>query len=322
MLEVVNDNYMNLLPDEIMLYIGSFMDVDNKLILGRTNHRNYGIFFIESVVEKVSHKLLEYVSQGEQDKAEVLIKKYPQALVHRSNITDWTDGDFESISPWEYVLWALDTRYMVNMMLSCIPNNSLGKQILQKLIEQYQIVKTKGVKYTREGILIRENHFNFDIMINKLEVYVQNYDIWNCLDRAAYWKNEIGKEQRNLIVHARQHFCDPNNSFNPTPDFKCEKFMRCLKVYDSLYERWLIWDNTVRSHTSKLGQSFAICRGNIYTESATISSEVGITAASLDMSAIQSLKKERLEDFKMIEEKLELLSNLVYDRNNIRQPSC
>lgn len=63
----------------------------------------------------------------------MILKKYPELLQERITFTDKSGRVFKDTSIWEYVIWALDMRYMAPMMLECVPHNKQG-EVLRKVI--------------------------------------------------------------------------------------------------------------------------------------------------------------------------------------------
>lgn len=99
---------------------------------------------LEKKINKNLPKLLTHVVRGEQKEAESILKCLPELLTVRDRVVDPSGRDFYQVSPWEYMLWAMDTRYMGQMMLNCIPEGSEGDGIRQACIAQYQAIHANG----------------------------------------------------------------------------------------------------------------------------------------------------------------------------------
>jgi hypothetical protein len=82
-------------------------------------------------------KLLHHVMRGEHDEVRALLTKNIELLCIRSKGIDCSGREFESISSFEYALWALD-KHMWDTMLSCIPKNEKGDEVLSQLRSQYR----------------------------------------------------------------------------------------------------------------------------------------------------------------------------------------
>src|SRR4051794_1480736 len=79
------------------------------------------------VNEKLLNQLLQYVVEGEQDKAEELIKKDKTLLYQAGSVKDLSDREFKSITAFQYALWAFDW-HMYTMIQNYLP---LEAQITQ-----------------------------------------------------------------------------------------------------------------------------------------------------------------------------------------------
>ncbi len=121
-------------------------------------------------------QLLYHVVRGDEHEAvRALLKETIDLLYKKGSITDCSGRKFESISPFEYALWALD-KHMWDLMLDCIPKNAKGNEVLAHLQSQYkafkiqvkaseekvEIPQIKGATYWLNGIAITECHFNFN----------------------------------------------------------------------------------------------------------------------------------------------------------------
>src|SRR5436189_271646 len=82
------------------------------------------------------HKLLHHVVRSDHNAVRALLTKGMGLLFKRKPIIDCSGRIFESISPFEYALWALD-KHMWDTMLSCIPQDETGNKVLRLLQTQY-----------------------------------------------------------------------------------------------------------------------------------------------------------------------------------------
>jgi hypothetical protein len=250
----------------------------------------------------------------QQDKAERLLKTSPELMIIRTTFTDASGRTFSNISAFEYVLWALDTRYMVNMMLNCLPHNEVGLMIAKTLKKQYEHVAKEGVTYTLKGKTITEKHFDCSVLINALQTYAGNYDQWNGPQCQHYWCTDVGMEQRYLPAHMIQHYCDPNTPFFPTPSFTAEQFVRTLKFFNWDNGQEMTWSGSPASEDSVLDVNFGIIRAS--RGGAWMLAWVGC-GTDPDLVALTALSKVRTEDFTLLGSRLEnLCQNLIELKNS------
>ena len=203
-------------------------------------------------------KLLVCVAWGQQDEVEKLLKTSPELMLEKTTFTDCSGRTFSNISAFEFVLWALDTRYMVNMMFNCLPKDENGLKLAKELEEQYDHHQEHGVTYTLEGQTITEKHFDFSVLINALQAYVDNFDKWGWEQREAHWCKVVGKAQCYVPAHVMQHYCEPNVPFYPLPKFEAEQFIRSLKFYNYVNSTEMSWAGITSSADSVLGTHFGI----------------------------------------------------------------
>jgi hypothetical protein len=111
-------------------------------------------------------KLLHHVVCGDYDAVYAMLQKDISLIFKKGLVTDCSGRTFESLSGFEYALWALD-KHMWAMMLDCIPQNEEGNQLLEKLLFQYNKVNEHGITYKLNGITTTEKHFDFKNTILK-----------------------------------------------------------------------------------------------------------------------------------------------------------
>jgi hypothetical protein len=205
------------------------------------------------------------VATGDQVGAEKGLKINPELLLQRGTVTDFSGRTFVNITAFEYALWALDTRYMCNMMLDCLSelgDETRGEVIKQGLLRQYKsFEKNKGVDYTiRNGEARHEKHFDFLPLLKALKDYVDNFDIWDWPKKDNHWCTVVGLMQCGLPAHVRQHYCDPDESFHPTPAFNKNTFKRSLAFYNYVTGYNEIWGSCGLVNLSGLGFNFGVAR--------------------------------------------------------------
>lgn len=236
-----------------------------------------------------------------------MLEEHPELLVQSGSVIDPSGRHFKNIKPFELVLWTMDVRYMANMVLDCIPKDKKGDEIRIELLKQYKAViedfdaekKTGGVYYTLNGEKHHEKHFDFQPLINAFDTYVKNNEDWDYKERKRYWFQVIGKKLGMLPMHVRHHYCDPDESFDPTPTFDKKELKRSLKFNNYFKKEWLVWDSGLVG----LGVNFGIFRQSLRWASLS-SSVLATVAAGVDLAAVSGLCKRRMEDLELLKKQL------------------
>lgn len=321
----------NELPDDVVTdHISSFFNSNSKELSGLVlmNKEYYTLFkqniqpkrilsaLLKSFIsgdQKTSDKILKvypefqinqllwYVVSGNQIKAYEILKQNPKLLLERGSIIDMSGRHFNSITPFELVLWNMDVRYMAGMMLNCIPENEDGNEINKKLLLQYNNVEEKGVNFTLNGKQCNEKHFSYQPLIDKLRTYVTNFYSWDYNKRVDFWCKEVGKEQFMLTVEGRNQYCHLTRSFYPKPDFKEEHLERNLTFYNYLKNKEQVWDSGLIG----LGTDFGILR---WCCGRGLGNEDMAVLVDDDFAAISRLCEVRTKDHAALKERLELSS--------------
>ena len=75
------------------------------------------------VAQRSLGELLTYVADGEQDKAEELIRKDRNLLLHIGTVNDLSGREFKLITAFQYALWAMDW-HMWTMIQKYLPQEA------------------------------------------------------------------------------------------------------------------------------------------------------------------------------------------------------
>ena len=145
-------------------------------------------------------ELLQYVAEGEQDKAEALIQTDKNLLLHTGTVKDLSGREFKPITAFQYALWAMDC-HMWTMIQKYLPQEAQAQQL--------QELETKGTAYGK--------HFSLQGLTGALQTYVDNYGngiITTCSD---HWCKVVGGEQKLLPAHVVNEYCRPDRPFEPCP---------------------------------------------------------------------------------------------------------
>ncbi len=252
------------------------------------------------------HERLAYaVTAGHQDSVEAILKKHPELLVERLSFRDKSGRLFRDTTVWEYVLWALDVRYMAPMMLQCLPHSEQGDALRTELDEQFDKVEKNGVTYELAGQSYTESHYDFAI-IAALTDYVGNFANRDPAARGRAWCTIVGGSQWLVPAHVVQHYCDPDESFDPIPKFTKVKLTRSLKFYNwttNKYESWY----ASRSCSSGLGLNFAIARsGSARSCGGGRRAGWWQEASAIDLAAMTTLCDVRTKDLDLLKQQLQI----------------
>lgn len=288
--------YVNL-PDDLHTEViapcfkNNSQELSNLALTSRTLHH---LFQPKRLVDT----LLSYVACGNQDAAEKMLKKHPELMSERGSVIDPSGRHFKNISAFELVLWTLDVRYMGRMMLKCLPKNKEGEELREQLVLQYKKVEEKGVTYILENESVTESHFDFSPLINALKTYGEKFANWDVDESKKHWCTLVGKEQTRLPVHVWNHYCDPDESFDPTPKFNKKKLKRNLEFYHYVTEKTQLWT----AELIGLGGDFAMLRA--YMPLAGTPRFCQITTSNIDLKAIELLWEVRKKDLEWLEMQL------------------
>ncbi len=158
------------------------------------------------------------VAKGNQSTVEKMLRKYPNLLLERGYVTDYSGRTFKNITAFQYALWALD-KHMWEALLASVPEdrNDLHKDLLQ----QYQQLETEGLTYTIKSQTIKkEYHFDFQPLIQALQTQINYYNNQHWQKIRAHWLTKVGGAQRLLPIHVINYYCCDETPFNLTSTFK------------------------------------------------------------------------------------------------------
>ena len=242
--------------------VGQYLTDKDKSTLAVVSKTTQSLFQ-PARLQKMANKLLLQVMHGEQEKAAKILKIHPELLTMTGTATDYSGRTFETTA-FRYALWALDTRYMCNMMLDCLSESVQGPDITRGLLEQFNAQVQDGLDYKLNGTTIHEAHYDFSPIKAALQTYANEYENWDEAhnsDAIIYqWSQVVGLAQRYVPAHVAQHYCDPDEAFYPTPPFNKKTFKRSLEFYNFVTGAVDSWFEAV-SPTSALGVDFGVCRG-------------------------------------------------------------
>ncbi|CDZ79496.1 hypothetical protein BN59_03814 [Legionella massiliensis] len=280
------------LPPEIKMNLAAHLtapDVVNLAVSSTT--ANYKQLFKPALN---AHQLLHHVVRGEHDKVAALLKKNIKLLVQKASVTDRSGRTFETISAFEYALWALD-KHMWTLMLNCLSKDEDCKELVAELLTQYEKLNTEGVTYTFRGETITEKHFDFEnTIIKELQTQVDSIKApgvknWDTIDNQ--WREGVGGAQKLLPMHVVYEYCS-EVPFEPVPEFTVQpkSSKQFINWFTGTYENWFSAD-------SKLAVDFAIFKGGWCGVRLSRDAWGCGAAGGLDLIALTALCKVRTNDF-------------------------
>ncbi|MBN9231868.1 MAG: F-box protein [Legionella sp.] len=223
-------------------------------------------------------------------------------MVQRSRVTDCSGRKFQSISAFEYALWALD-KHMWTALLNYIPKGHAHSSLWGQLLTQYQQLKTQGVTYQLHGKTIIEQHFDFQhTIIDALQTQVNLYQApgykdFDILD--TQWRDGVGGAQKLLPMHVVAEYCS-NEPFHPVPEFIAPPQPTNGLRIGKKNEPWF-------SVKCKLGEGFAACKGGRAYAARTpnVLGWLITQGAPRDLAAMTKLYSVRTQDLIMLQAQLE-----------------
>ncbi len=192
---------------------------------------------------KELQEFLKAVAEGEQDKAEAMLKSNHALALVPTDVTDLSKRTFKNITALQYALWALDWR-MWTMLLKYIDSKDAAEQINQS--EQGLWVPQHGVTANWENLIQALNQYASEVQLNKSNaVYSQT------------WVKQVGGTQLLLPAHVINEYCYPSRPFDPAPDFHRAETTGAWRTRRINGGEWF----SAKVDGQALGEGFAVHRG-------------------------------------------------------------
>jgi len=192
---------------------------------------------------KELQEFLKLVAEGEQDKAEAMLKNNHALALAPTDVTDLSKRTFKKITALQYALWALDWR-MWAMLLKYIDSKDAAEQIKQS--EQGLWVPQHGVTANWENLIQALNQYASEVHLNK------SYEVYSQI-----WIKQVGGAQLLLPAHVINEYCHPTRLFDPTPDFHRAEATGVWRTRAIDRGEWF----SAKVDGKALGEGFAIYRG-------------------------------------------------------------
>jgi hypothetical protein len=194
---------------------------------------------------------LKLVAEGEQDKAEAMLKANPALALVPGEVIDLSKRKFTNITAFQYAVWALDW-HMWTMIRKYLPDDEAKKQ-------------AEGFE---TGPWIREHGVTAQYLLEKLTNALQTaIDLYDKATDATFfkdkklaeantaWVQQVGGSQLLLPAHVINEYCHPTRSFKPCPNFRDTPVLPRTRTIDG--SEWF----TAVFNNGKLGKKFAWAHG-------------------------------------------------------------
>ena len=272
-------------PDPLMQKKATLLLVKHQLL----NKEEKQTLFLESVVK------------CEMEIVDLLLQEDPSLLLYQGNVTDYSEREWQSITAAQYVNWSFDTE-MFDTLIKHIPLDEEGDKIRAQVKLQTDGADKHGVNYRLNGKDFNEIHYNHQELEDAYTKYREQFDVArNEVDR--YWRL-IGTAQAKVPVYVAHRYCNPDESFSPTPKFDTPLRVRSLAFRNYSSSADELWYPLRLAEGSVFGRDFSIIRGH-----ATACSGGGWAGCvwarailSLDSKAVSELFKVKTKELVSLKE--------------------
>ncbi|KTD82934.1 hypothetical protein [Legionella waltersii] len=261
-------------------------------------------------------RLMKSIASGNQQLMTNMISNHPELLTQKVSMLVG-NMSLKKVSPFEFILWTMDVRYMGAAILNAIHASPDGDAIRNTLLLQYSDrLSRPGISYRKNNTPYTEQYFDYAAYANALQSYIDNYDARTEEECMAAWLR-IGIMQRDLPTYIRQHYCDSEVPFTPEASFQSPEFNRNLRVLNLENNEFEEWTDELED----LGTTFAISYHTMGETPCAAKLSYCPTAEMVqrDLDAFKKLIKTRLNDENLL---IQLLKTpgckLVSDSN----PKC
>jgi hypothetical protein len=153
--------------------------------------------------EKIGQAFLKLTKEGEQQKVEVMLKKYSWLANYKGNVTDLSERDFAGITGFQCAVWDRDW-HMYSMYL--------------KYMHKYDVCRQLQDMATGSWVAKHGSFASWQNLIDALDTFAQLCVTRSWSEAEAQWENSVREAQLALPAHAVNEYCNPNHNFK-FPDF-------------------------------------------------------------------------------------------------------
>ena len=150
-------------------------------------------------------EFLRLVAEGEQEKAEAMLRVNPALALASGDVTDLSKRTFKNITGFQYAVWALDW-HMWTMIRKYLPPEEAQRQA--------QGFET-GAWVIQHGV-----HANLNTLIQAYQTTLDLYNAGKYAEANTAWVRQVGGAQLLLPAHVVNEYCHPTRPFHPLPNFK------------------------------------------------------------------------------------------------------
>ncbi|MBN9231434.1 MAG: F-box protein [Legionella sp.] len=287
--------FLNLLPQDLAPEIVPRLPTPAILSLASTSKAHQAFFAPVLLHRQAVQQFLRHVVHGDHAAVTAMLRENITLLVHRDQVTDYSQRTFDLVSGFEYAVWALDAP-MWTTMLACIPKNEWGTKLVAQLQAQYHRVKTQGITYTLQGKIHLESHF--DLQATLLAALQSLLTRIALMPRTSHnrqlinldFRADVGGAQKLLPMHFVAEYCS-QQPFDPLPTFDAQpKFTHQFFNWETDdFAPWYQPD-------SRLGIDFALVKGassQAESYSSLNSLELLLPSLRADLNAFSALDAQR-----------------------------
>lgn len=265
---------------------------------------------VKAVDAKELSNLLQLVAEGEQDQAEAMLKGSwgflglgaskgkPELLLEYGEVTDLSGRTFQSITAFQYALWAMDY-HMWTMIRKYLP--------LEQQLEQFNDLEAKGTAHGK--------HYDIKPLTSALQTYVDGYRGWSDHQCKDHWCKVVGGAQKLIPAHVVNEYCRKDRPFEPCPEEWESKLPRTreVEVWDSAQSKivkgsWFV----APPAEDVLGSNFAFLRysSGVKIEIEPLLGQQGFVLGrgefrrDSDLKALLSLWKVRVQQWEALKTEL------------------
>ncbi len=268
-------------------------NIRKKLQEDKPSHNMFAFtcrtFYRLAKVERLRVRLADCIVAGEQLEAQKMLVRFSHLLLCRGTIIDKSERIFENITIWEYILWALDVKFMGPMVVDCLPLNEEGKQIAENLLSQLQYWEQHEITYLLNGEYHNEQYYDFSIL-TALQTFVTQFSTWEWGEQTTFWSKDVRRAQLYAPAHIAQHYYAPEA-------FNAETLTRVLTLNQSWWSEQGIEETVATS-------GFALVKGSQGCNAVSHMRGTNI-AAQRDFTELTILRHNRLtQDLPALKQKL------------------
>lgn len=245
---------------------------------------------------------LESVVKCEMEIVDLLLQEDPSLLLHQGNVTDYSEREWQVITAAQYVNWAFDTE-MFDTLMKHIPLDKEGDKIRAQVKLQTDEADKHGVNYRLNGKDFNEIHYNHKELKDAYTEYLKQVDAASInFDEVNRCWSLIGTAQAKVPVYVAHRYCNPDESFDPTPKFDKPLRVRSLAFHNYSSDADELWYPLRAVTGCVFGRDFSILRGAMLRPGRGGGRGGGRIARALDSAAVSALFEVKTQELALLKE--------------------